>query len=65
MFQQFFNNKYYSHMTDSTVNWRLAQRNCANLNVETDLCQDGETTGQFSLTKAKDHNLSAKLELVN
>ena len=34
-------------MTDSTVNWRLAQRNCVNLNVETDLCVDGETTGKL------------------
>ena len=40
LFQQLFNNKYYSHMTDSTVNWRLAQRNCISLNVETDLCED-------------------------
>ena len=34
-------------MTDSTVNWKLKQRNCVKLNVETDLCEDGETTGQF------------------
>ena len=45
-FQQYFNNKYYSHMTDDTVNWKLSQRTCANLNsVDTDLCDDGETTG--------------------
>ena len=33
-------------MADDTVNWKLSQRTCANLNsVDTDLCDDGETTG--------------------
>ena len=47
-FQQYFNNKYYSHLTDQTVNWRLVQRSCLKLNsVDTDLCEDEQTTGDI------------------
>merc|ERR1712038_26988 len=61
---QLFNNKYYSHMTDSTVNWRLAQRNCISLNVETELCEDGQTTGWQWFAAGVGFNFNADMALV-
>jgi len=62
---QYFNNKYYSHMTDDTVNWKLSQRTCANLNsVDTDLCDDGETTGWQWSAQGVGFNLNADMALV-
>lgn len=61
---QFFNNKYYSHMTDNTINWRLAQRNCISLNVETELCEDGQTTGWQWFAAGIGFNLNADMALV-
>ena len=44
--QQYFNNKYFSHLNNQSVNWRMVQRACLRLNnVDTDFCEDEQTTG--------------------
>merc|ERR1719397_2317677 len=62
---QYFNNKYYSHMTDDSVNWKLAQRACTKLNsVDTDLCEDEQTTGWQWSAAGVGFNLNADMALV-
>ena len=44
--QQYFNNKYFSHLNNQLVSWRVVQRACLRLNnVDTDFCEDEQTTG--------------------
>jgi len=44
--QSFFNNHYYTHMVNSSLDWKLRTRDCASLtNVDTTQCTTDQTTG--------------------
>jgi len=63
--QQYFNNKYFSHLTDQEVNWRSVQRACPKLkSVDTDLCEDEQTTGWQWTASGVGFNLNADMALV-
>merc|ERR1719397_791074 len=63
--QQYFNNKYYSHLTDDSINWRLVKRSCRRLNsVDTELCEEEQTTGWQWTASGVGFNLNADMALV-
>jgi len=59
-----FNNKYYSNMMrDNGVTWRLTQRDCTALPVDTDLCADDQTTAWQYISGGVGFNLPADVAL--
>ena len=59
-----FNNKYYSNMVrDNGVTWRLSQRDCTVLSVDTGLCADGQTTGWQYTSGGTGFNLPADVAI--
>ena len=59
-----FNNKYYSNMVrDNGVTWRLTQRDCTALSVDTGLCADGQTTDWQYISGGTGFNLPADVAI--
>ena len=59
-----FNNKYYSNMVrDNGVTWRLTQRDCTALSVDTSLCADGKTTEWQYISGGIGFNLPADVAI--
>jgi len=63
--QGYFNNKYYSHLTDQSLEWTLAKIDCVDLNnINTSLCEEGLETSWKWTVQDEVFNLNADVALV-
>jgi len=62
--QNFFNNHYYTHMVNSSLDWKLLTKDCASLtNIDTTQCSANQTTGWQWQVPGTAFNINADMAL--